>query len=321
MTNSEMKRAFLLIVALLAVTGAVLWWLRGVQQADPGYAPRVSSRTWTAGGPAVVIDDGHWNEHTAVRGFAPFAKLLTADGYTLIDHVDATAADALSSARVIVVANALGFRGVVRQVSQVVGLHFAGLAADAFSDRDADRLEKWVRDGGSLLLVADHTPAGRAMQSLADRFSITMHDGFVFDPEHAEPGEPSSVVFTREARTLGAHPIMDRDQNSVDRVVTFGGQALDGPAFATRLLMFSGTAYQVPHPSAGREDRASVAGLSQALAFEHGRGRVVVVGDAAVLTSQVKSGGGSTLRIGLSWPNSDNEQFARNIMRWLSRAG
>jgi hypothetical protein len=317
-----MKRAFLLIVALVIVTGAVIWWLRGMQQADPGYAPRVSSRTWATSGPTVIIDDAHWNEHTAVRGFAPFAKLLAADGYTLIDHGNATAANALSSARVIVVANALGFRGMVRQASQVVGLNFEGLAADAFSDGDADRLEKWVRDGGSLLLVADHTPAGRAMQSLADRFSITMHDGFVFDPEHAEPGEPSSVVFTREGRTLGAHPITDRDQNNaVARVVTFGGQALDGPAFASRLLMFSGTAYQVPYPSAGREDRSSVAGLSQALAFEHGRGRVVVVGDAAVLTSRIRSGGGSTLRIGLLWPNSDNERFARNVMRWLSRAG
>ncbi len=317
-----MKRAFLLILALVLVTGAVISWLREKQQADAGYAPRVSNRTWATGGPTVIIDDAHWNEYTAVRGFAPFAKLLTADGYTLIDHGNAASANALSSAKVIVIANALGFRGVVRQVSQVVGLNFEGLAADAFSDTDADRLERWVRAGGSLLLVADHTPAGRAMQSLADRFSITMHDGLVFDPEHAEPGEPSSVVFTRDGRTLGPHPIMDLDRNnSVDRVVTFSGQALDGPAFASRLLMFSGTAYQVPHLNAGREDRSSVAGLSQALAFEHGRGRVVVVGDAAVLTSRINSGGGSTLRIGLLWPNSDNERFARNIMRWLSRAG
>jgi hypothetical protein len=88
-----MKRAFLLILALVIVAAAVIWWLRGVQQADPdpGYAPRVSSRTWATGGPAVIIDDGHWNEHTAVRGFAPFAKLLTADGYAPIDHGNAAA--------------------------------------------------------------------------------------------------------------------------------------------------------------------------------------------------------------------------------------
>jgi hypothetical protein len=144
----------------------------------------------------------------------------------------------------------------------------------------------------------------------------------VFDPENAEAGDPASIVFSRDSRTLSSHPIIDGDRNtSVDRVVTFDGQALDGPPYATRLLMFSGTAYEVPWPNAGREDRSSVAGLSQALALDYERGRVVVVGDTAVLTSQIKSGSGSTVRIGLRWPNSNNEQFARNIMRWLSRAG
>jgi hypothetical protein len=317
-----MKRTFFFVLALIVVTAAVIWWLRGVQQADPGYAARLSTRTWTSSGPSVLIDDAHWNEHTAMRGYAPFAKLLAADGYTLIDHGNVAEAVIQGSARVVVIANALGFRGVVRQVSGVVGLNLEGLAADAFSDAEADRIENWVRGGGSLLLVADHKPAGRAMQSLAERFGVTMHDGFVLDPEHADDGDPAAIVFSRDNRTLGSHEIVDGDRNaSVERVVTFDGQALDGPPQATRLLMFSGTAYEVPWPNASREDRSSVAGLSQALAFEYGRGRVVVVGDAAVLTSQIRSGGGSTVRIGLRWPNSNNEQFARNIMRWLSRAG
>jgi hypothetical protein len=63
-----------------------------------------------------------------------------------------------------------------------------------------------------------------------------------------------------------------------------------------------------------------VAGLGQALAMPHGNGRVVVIGEAAMLTSQVMSGGGETERIGLTWPNADNERFARHVMQWLSGA-
>jgi hypothetical protein len=44
----------------------------------------------------------------------------------------------------------------------------------------------------------------------------------------------------------------------------------------------------------------------------------VLLGDAAVLTSQVTAAVGETQRMGLQWPNSDNERFARHIMRWLS---
>jgi hypothetical protein len=317
-----MLRGTFVVVVIFGVSGALVGWLRGVQQADPAYTPRISARTWSGGGPAVAIDDAHWNVHTATRGYAPFAKLLASDGYSIISSGNVASAQVLDNARVVVIANALGFRGVVRQLGQVAGVNLDALAADAFSDVEADRLESWVRDGGSLLLVADHVPAGRAVRSLAERFGVTMHDGFVFDPEHSEPDSPSLLVFARASRTLAPHPIIDGRSrgDAVDRVVTFTGQALEGPPHATKLLMFSGTAYQTTTPNAGPEDRVSVAGLGQALAMTHGNGRLVVVGESAMLTSQVTSGGGETERIGLTWPNADNERFARHVMQWLSRA-
>jgi hypothetical protein len=318
-----MKKPLFILLLLVGITATLIYWLRGVQQADPGYVPQQKTRAWTAGGVTVAIDDAHWNVHTAVKGYAPFAKLLLADGYTVVDRGNVASAEILAAARVIVVANALGFRGVVQQVAQVAGVSLDALAGDAFADAEADRIEAWVNDGGSLLLVADHAPAGRSVASLAERFGVSMHDSFVFDPEHSEPGAPSLLLFTRESRTLGEHPIINGfgAGDPVRRVVTFTGQAIDGPPNATKLLMFSGTAYEVKHRDAAPEDRTSVAGLAQGLAFEHGRGRVVVMGEAAVMTSQILSGGGSTERIGLAWPNSDNETFTRYVVRWLARTG
>jgi hypothetical protein len=318
-----MLRTATIVVMLIAVAGALFAWLRGVQQADPSYSPRIAARTWMSDGPAVAIDDAHWNVQTASRGYGPFVKLLASDGYSVIDTGNVASPQVLGSARVVVIANALGFRGVVRQLGQAAGIDLDALGADAFTDAEIGRLEAWVREGGSLLLVADQTPAGRAVQSLAELFGVTIYEGMVSDPEHSEPESASAIVFSRASKTLAPHAIVNgrSSVDAVDRVVTFTGQALEGPAHATKLLMFSGTAYRAATADARPEDRVSVAGLGQALAIEHDKGRVVVLGDAALLTSQVMNrDSGELARIGLTWPNTDNERFARHIMQWLSRA-
>lgn len=60
----------------------------------------------------------------------------------------------------------------------------------------------------------------------------------------------------------------------------------------------------------------SAAGRAQGLGRIFGKGRVVVLGEAAMLTAQIDDEG----RIfGMNYPNNDNKQFALNIMHWLSR--
>jgi hypothetical protein len=317
-----MKRAFFTMLLLGVVVVVLIGWLRSVQQADTTYVPRVSARTWPDGGPLVAIDDAHWNAHTAARGFAPFAKLLGADGYVIAGRGNVASPAVFGSAKVVVIGNALGFRGAIQQLGQMVSIGLDALAADALTDAEADQLETWVQEGGSLLLVAEQAPASRAVRSLAERFAVTMHDATVFDPDHSERDDPSTIVFTREGRTLAVHPITGTSgrADAISRVVTFGGQALDGPPHATKLLIFSGTAYELGSATAGPEDRRPVPGLAQALAIYHGRGKVVVLGDADVITSRLRSSAGLNDRVGLHWPNSDNELFARRIMAWLSGA-
>ena len=59
-----------------------------------------------------------------------------------------------------------------------------------------------------------------------------------------------------------------------------------------------------------------MAGLAHAVAFERGRGRVVVLGDTHVLTADAVAGGAPT---GLAWSGTNNERFVRYVLRWLSR--
>jgi hypothetical protein len=67
------------------------------------------------------------------------------------------------------------------------------------------------------------------------------------------------------------------------------------------------------------------ADAAAAIALTPGRGRVVIMGEAAALTAQVITGdtakgfGVKELRIGMSRTDIDNKQLALNIARWLGR--
>src|SRR5262249_29880975 len=64
-------------------------------------------------------------------------------------------------------------------------------------------------------------------------------------------------------------------------------------------------------------ERVSAAGRAQGLALPFGKGRVVVMGEAAELSAQILGRGGPPM--GMNAPGIDNRQLALNIMHWLSR--
>jgi hypothetical protein len=103
---------------------------------------------------------------------------------------------------------------------------------------------------------------------------------------------------------------------AVNRVVTFGGQALEPPPGAAVLLRLSASATEVARAGDPPTTGQPVGGLAQAIAFERGRGRVVVLGDTHLLTADPVAGGPPT---GLAWAGTNNERFVRYVMRWLSR--
>jgi hypothetical protein len=63
-------------------------------------------------------------------------------------------------------------------------------------------------------------------------------------------------------------------------------------------------------------DPESAAGRAQGVALELGKGRVVVLAEAAMMTAQVGQDGHP---FGMNVPGNDDRQLAVNILHWLSR--
>jgi hypothetical protein len=52
-----------------------------------------------------------------------------------------------------------------------------------------------------------------------------------------------------------------------------------------------------------------------------GRGRLVVLGEAGMLSAQViRYPDGHEMKMGMNVPGTDDQQFALNVMHWLSAA-
>lgn len=318
------RRGIVLAAAVAAlVLAAIVWSRLPAQEGDPGYTPALTPSRVHRTLPRVLIDEGHVNLHTVDGRYAPFARLAEAAGFQAGGVSGWMRSDALQQSDILVIANALGITGAADQLAAVLGLdRWVNLTRSAFSDDEIARVDAWVRDGGSLLLVADHRPVGGAAARMARAFAIEMTNGYVQDPNHHDTtvNSPSFLVFNRSNGLLGEHPVLEgRDSTErVDRVVTFTGQALRTDATASTLLRLAPTAVE----RNGRHSAAkirSVAGLAQAVALEHGKGRVIVLGEAAVATSQIVGPPGASRRMGLQWPGSDNERFVVNALYWLAR--
>jgi hypothetical protein len=205
-------------------------------------------------------------------------------------------------------------------------------ALGAFTEPECDAVQEWVRAGGALLLVADHAPAGEAADLLARHFSVLMGKGFAFLRPSKGP-LLFDISFSAAAKTLGDHPITrGRSQaERVERVDSFEGQSLALPAGATALLRFGTDAWEATQADVRAEAVAAIAGSgkrghavqidgrAQGLALTYGNGRVVVLGEAAMLSAQVfQSMDGTEQKFGMNVPGNDNRRFTLNILHWLS---
>ena len=273
----------------------------GGQEADPDFNTKVARPAYTARRPRVLFDEAHNNFHTTDGRYKPFAALIANDGYAVTPNKEKFTGPVLAKADILIIANALGADGMGQP----------GASNPAFTDPECDAVRDWVRAGGSLLLITDHAPFGGAAQSLARRFGVDMSKAYTSDPSNSERGE-TSLVFTRKNNLLGDHPITAGrdDAERVNRVQTFTGQSLKGPAGSVAILKLGDTAFDEGDDG----KRTPAAGRAQGVAFPFGEGRVVVLGEAAELSAQRVG----TERFGMNVPGLDNRQFALNILHWLS---
>ena len=291
------------------------------QLADPDFKPAVEKPAYTSVHPLVILDETHGNFHTASGRYKPFADLLQADGYRVAAGTQLFTAAALQETQVLVIANALG----------------SGISADnindppsAFTDAECDAVRDWVRGGGSLLLIADHAPFGATAAALASRFGVEMGKGYAWTVSNNSPEPSTTIAYSRQNGTLGDHAMT----RGITRVVAFTGQSLSVPPGATVLLRFGDVAYESTGADSqadieafrdGRPNAArNIRGRAQGVAFDYGKGRLVIMGEAAMFSAQVArftdpSGRRNEIKMGMNVPGNDNRQFLLNIMHWLAR--
>jgi hypothetical protein len=272
----------------------------------------------------VMLDEAHHNiMATASGGYRPLVHLLTDADFTVTPNRLPFSPEKLATTDVVVIANPNGAdeRAPIDR-----------RATSPFTDAEIDAVEQWVRRGGGLLLVTDHYPTGVAARPLAQRFGVKLSGGWTDDPAHrwalAGYGQIFGyLVFSNENGLLGDHPITrGRDEwEQIEGISTITGGSMQGPAGSTSVLGLSSTAVDWIPSSTPRApsntspqtqardfnpcpscDQVSAAGRSQGIAFEFGRGRVVVIGEMGAL-------------VDYSVPGMQNRQFALNVVRWLAR--
>jgi len=276
------------------------------QQADPEFDTSVARPAYKDDGPRVMFDEAHHNFHTTDGRYKPFVDLLMNDGYNVIRNRQPFVKARLSGFKILVIANALGAEEDDDE----------GADNSAFTAEEIAAVADWVKGGGALLLIADHAPFGGAASTLANRFGVDMSKGYTFDPQNSVAGSPTQLVFSRENKLLANHPIAEgRNENERIKLVhSFTGQSLKGPEGAVEILKLADSATDKPTYTA--ETSAPAAGRAQAIAFKHGKGRVVVHGEAAMLSAQISGADKSTM--GMNVPGNDNKQYALNLVHWLS---
>ncbi len=289
---------------------------RAQQVPDTLFDTRIASPMWRAGaGPRLVLDEAHHEFHTLAERYRPFGALAAADGFRVSPGRAPLTRESLAAADVFVIANACGEDD----------LGGPNATRDAFTAEEGLALRAWVEAGGGLLLIADHAPFGAATASLARALDVDLRNGYTFDPLRGEEGSQSLVRYSAGAGLDTSHAIVrGRAGDPPVRVVkTFTGESVTGPAGTVFLCALSDSAYDVSmaiteagrlKPAEMRARSRSAAGRAQLIAFELGKGRVVVSGEAAMFTAQIA---GRRHKMGMNEPGNDDRQFVTNVLRWL----
>ena len=290
------------------------------QVPDKGFTPSIDAPAYSEGkGPIVCVDEGHTNFHKLDERFWAFGELLRRDGYVVRPNSGRFNAASLRQCAIVVVSNA--------QPSDQPWEKYPYPTPSAFAAEEIEATHRWVRDGGNLLLIADHMPLAGAAATLAAAFGVTFIDGFAlvdFANEAQRAAAMSKPTLFRTADgTLPRHPIVTgRDPNeSVTTVRSFTGQAFRAPAAAEPVLIlpsdFVSFMPRVAWEFGPDTPKLAVGGWLQGAVMRVDAGRAAFFGEAAMFSAQVT--GPDRRPMGMNAPGAEqNAQFVRNVMHWLS---
>jgi hypothetical protein len=164
-------------------------------------------------------------------------------------------------------------------------------------------------------------PFAGAAAELGRAFGLEFSDGFAMPAS----GQGGALVFARRDSSLARHAIADgrTPRERVDSVVTFTGQGFRGTTDDIEPLLRLPSDIQVLEPDtawvfSAATRRQTGPGWLQGAALRSGRGRVVVLGEAAMFSAQLA--GPQRVPMGMNAPAAaQNPQLLLNTMHWLTR--
>lgn len=279
---------------------------------DPAFNSEVKIPAYNRGdGQKILLDGAHHNFFIQWDFINPFSDLAKADGYQpVIDSLKFTP-EYLNDFDIVMIITALPFDFTTK--NEVTD-------ESTFSEEEITSLYEWVNDGGSLLVFSEHAPFDQAINPLLQRFGIISSVGVTIDSANYNKtiGRTGWIEFTPENGGLDVdHPVIRGRSNeeSVSRLMTFGGSALTGVNY-TNILKLSDSSENIRHATGvGPVGR----GNSQGLAGIVGKGKVVALGDSNGFTAMLfDEADGSKQAAGMQLEEYDWKQFVLNTLRWLS---
>ena len=290
------------------------------QQPDRSFRPVISAPAWAPEkGPTVCLDEAHFNFHTLDNRFWAFGELLRRDGYVVRPSVLKFELKALAACSVLVIANA--------QPNDDEWETYPYPTPSAFTPQEVSAVHRWVRQGGRLLLIADHMPVAGAAAPLAKAFGVTFNDGFAVPGFSGEAGRDSAfakqTIFRTSDGTLRDHAIVRGRSaaESVHSLRTFTGQAFQAPESAEPILVlpagFVSLMPRIAWQFKPDTRQVPVGGWLQGAVMQVGSGRAAFFGEAAMFSAQVT--GAARRPMGMNAPGAErNYQFVLNLLHWLS---
>src|SRR5215510_4214388 len=201
-TTTKLIPTFFLCLAI-AVFGFVE--IKAQQVPDPDFKPAIEKPAYAEGaGPVVLIDEAHFNFHTASGRYQSFADLLRRDGYVVQASKEKFSKESLKAGKILVIANALSQRNAI---------NWNPPFDPSFTDEEVAAAREWVNQGGSLMMMVDHTPMPATAGKLAEAFGVRFHNGYAVDPQ----APPGPLLYTRADKSLAGHPIT-RGRSEKERV-------------------------------------------------------------------------------------------------------
>ncbi len=229
--------------------------------------------------------------------------MLGNDGYVVQASTESFTLDQLNKGKILVISNALHISNTEQWTLPT---------PSAFTDTEIEAVNEWIKNGGSLFLIADHMPFPGAAEKLAASFGFKFYNGFAMKNGGNDIFQSGNGLIVNTL-TKGRSK-----KEAVTSLQSFTGQAFEIPQGAQPVIILN-SKYEVKIPQTAwdfKKDTPAISGenLVQGAFMKYGKGRIVVFGEAAMFTAQLQGKNKMGMNVKSA---SQNAQFLLNVIHWL----